>query len=95
MVNDVNKWTNDTVPYICWDRTWTVGEIRQRLNSTEGVEKYRLIAWLMRELKTSEVWFFLTPPEVYRDFDEIKRWLGPAKELYEYLFRTWHELGKI
>ncbi len=95
MSPETAKWSEDTVPYICWDRRWTVADIRQRLSSTAGVERHRLIAWLMRELTPSEVWFFLQPPDVYREFDGIKRWLGPARPLWEYLFRTWHELGKI
>lgn len=89
------KWRDDDIPYICWDRTWTVAEIRRRLRCATGIERYRLMAWLMRELKTVEVWYFLTPSEVYQDFDEIKQWLGPSKELWVYLFRTWHELGKV
>jgi len=92
---DAYNWSDSTIPYICWDRNWTVGDIRQRLRSEKGVARHRLMAWLMRELKTTEVWVFLKPEEVNRDFDKISRWLGPAKPLWEHLFRMWHELGKI
>ena len=93
--NVTQEWTDDTVPYICWDRQWTVADIRQRLASTEGVERHRIMAWLMRELKTPEVWFFLKPTEVQREFDGISRWLGPARPLWTYLLGIWHELGKL
>ena len=89
------SWTDDTVPYICWDRNWTVADIRDRLRSAQGVERHRLMAWLMRELKTSEVWFFLKPEDIRHEFEGISRWLGPARPLWEYLLRTWHELGKL
>ena len=95
MQNETSRWSDDTVPYICWDRKWTVAEIRNRLRLAEGVESYRLKAWLMRELKTTEVWFFLKPADIDREFASIKPWLGEARRLWEHLFRMWHELGKL
>jgi len=92
---EIAKWTADTIPYICWDRHWTIADIRDRLRSAQGVERHRLMAWLMRELKTSEVWFFLEPEDIRREFDGISRWLGPARPLWTHLLRTWHELGKL
>lgn len=53
------------------------------------------MAWLMRELKTQEVWFFLKPADVQREFEGIRLWLGPARPLWEYLLKAWHELGKL
>jgi hypothetical protein len=88
-------WHDDAVPYICWDREWTVGEIRRRLRSFQGVERHRLMAWLMRELKTSEVWYFLKPDEIRDEYAGISRWLGPARPLWTHLLETWHELGKL
>jgi hypothetical protein len=95
MTNETSTWSDDTIPYICWDRDWSVAEIRSRLRSSEGVEKHRLMAWLMRELKTPEVWFFLKPTEIRQEFVGISRWLGPARPLWEYLLGIWHELGKL
>jgi len=95
MSDIMQTWTDDTIPYICWDRQWTVGDIRRRLASAEGVERHRLMAWLMRELKTSEVWVFLSPAEIQGEFDSVSRWLGPARPLWSYLLGIWHELGKL
>ena len=92
---ETSQWTDDTIPYFCWDRRWTVGDIRRRLHSAQGIERHRLIAWLMRELKTPEVWFFLKPTEIQREFEGVSRWLGPAKPLWTHLLRIWHELGKL
>ena len=52
----LTAWPDDYIPYICWDRHWTVGEIRRRLQLEDSDEKFRVLAWLMRELKPSEVW---------------------------------------
>ncbi|HMP73796.1 MAG TPA: hypothetical protein PKE55_11095 [Kiritimatiellia bacterium] len=89
------EWTEQAVPYICWDRNWTVGDIKQRLTDAQGSSRHQLMAWLMRELKTSEVWYFLKPTEIYQEFDHIKRWLGPAESRWTFLLKTWHELGKV
>ncbi len=89
------RWAEDQIPYICWDRNWTVGEIRFRLQSQDVVERYRVLAWLMRELKPSEVWHFTSPQAVYSQFDAVKPWLGQSRSFWEYILGTWHELGKI
>ena len=75
MDHEKHKWTDDTVPYICWDRQWTVADIQRRLKCAQGVARHRLMAWLMRELKTSEVWAFLQPTEIQRELEGISRWL--------------------
>jgi hypothetical protein len=43
---------------------WTVSDIRLRLAKSEGLEKDRLIAWIMRESEFRDVWLFVTPQEV-------------------------------
>jgi hypothetical protein len=89
------RWSDDQIPYICWDRRWTVGEIRQRLQIQDSDEPLRVLAWLMRELKPSEVWYFTSPQAVYSQFDALKPWLGKTRSFWEYLLGTWHELGKL
>lgn len=53
------------------------------------------MAWLMRELKTDEVWQFISPKAIQENFVGIKPYLGPAAGLWEYLLGVWHELGRI
>lgn len=89
------RWSDDEIPYICWDRNWTAGEIRRRLQVSGVNERHRVMAWLMRELKTTELWQFITPREIDDNFAELKPFLGPASDLWEYLLGTWHELGKL
>lgn len=83
------------MPYICWDRNWTVGEIRRRLQTQDSSERFRVLAWLMRELKPGEVWAFVTPGQVYQDFASLAPFLGKTKSFWQYLLGKWHELGKI
>jgi len=89
------NWSEDSVPYICWDRSWTVGEIRKRLQAEDSTERGRVLAWLMRELKPGEVWLFVTPAQVYQDFASVAPLLGKTRQFWQYLLGTWHELGKI
>lgn len=91
----VDTWKDETIPYICWDRRWTVADIRNRLAAAHGVERHRLMAWLMRELKTSEVWFFMKPADIAREFDGISRWLGPSRPRWVHLLEMWRDLGKL
>ena len=88
-------WSEDHIPYICWDRKWTVGDIRRRLQAEDSNERFRIMAWLMRELKPSEVWFFLSPAQVYKDLPAIEPFLATSKSFWQYLLGTWHELGKF
>jgi hypothetical protein len=52
------------VPYFCWDRKLTAGEIRSQLRTAVGLDWVRLASWLMREAATADVWAFMTPAEV-------------------------------
>ncbi len=90
-----DPWADNAVPYICWDRQWTVADIRGRLRAAKDAERHRLMAWLMRELKTTEVWNFLTPGDIQREFEGIRPWLGPARPLWEHLLGMWHEMGRV
>lgn len=89
------NWSEDHVPYICWDRNWTVGDIRRRLQAQDSAERFHILAWLMRELKPGEVWRFVEPALVFQNFASIEPFLGKSKSFWEYILGTWHELGKI
>ena len=83
------------IPYFCWDRPWSVAEIRRRLDSASPEEWIRLAAWIMREAKFQDVWEFLSPRTVFERFPELKRHLKPTTEFWDYILKTWHELGRI
>lgn len=91
----MTAWSDDHVPYICWDRNWTVGDIRGRLAGLGWPEKADLAAWIMREAKFQDVWVFLTPEEVGSHISLLLPKLGRRRELWEYIVRTWYDLGKL
>lgn len=82
------------IPYFAWDRKKTVEDI----NADIGIDSYsrnRTIAWIMREAKFDDVWQFISPKDLWQSFDEILPYLGRKKLFWQYMLRTWNELGKI
>lgn len=89
------KTNRDNVPYFCWDRNLTEAQIKEQLKTFEGTERDQVIAWLLREAAFRDVWRFLTPKEVFNSLPRIQNSLGRWKDFWNYITRTWHELGKI
>jgi hypothetical protein len=85
----------DEVPYFCWDRPWTVRQIREFLRTAQGAERTRLAAWILREASVADVWQFLSPREVWTQLDALAPLLGRRREFWRYLLNTWHELGRV
>ncbi|MBI4604081.1 MAG: hypothetical protein HY721_19160 [Planctomycetes bacterium] len=86
---------DDETPYFAWDRPLTVREIKERLRTSSGIERDRLVAWILREAAFRDVWQFLTPREVDVSLVRIERFLGRRRDFWRYIIREWHELGKL
>lgn len=82
-------------PYFCWDRAWSVGDIKARLAESAPEDWPILAAWIMREARFEDVWVFLRPAEVAAHFGELKSLLGRKKDFWRYILDAWHELGKL
>ena len=91
----MKKKTEKNIPYFCWDRELTEQEIKDQLKRKEGPERDNLIAWILREASFKDVWLFLTPKEVANCLPRIQYSLGRWKDFWNYITKTWHELGKI
>ena len=87
--------SNEQIPYFAWDRTWTAGEIRTRLQQANALEWPRIAAWIMREAAMQDVWQFLTPRQVADRFAELAPLLGRRSRFWKYILQTWHELGRL
>jgi hypothetical protein len=91
--------TNKTLlsdhPYFCWDRTWSMDDIKSRLTACAPEDWPMLAAWIMREARFEDVWVFLKPDEIASRFGELKSFLGRKREFWEYILGAWHELGKL
>src|SRR5438876_8594199 len=61
----------EAIPYFLWDEPMTVAQFKERLASASIPERMRLIGRLLREARDTEVWSFLTPLEVWRQWDAI------------------------
>jgi len=76
--------------YFLWDEQRTIGEFRRALEEAAGPERRRLIGKLMREARDPDVWRFVTPQEVWADYDRIRPHLGRRRAFWDYLLRAWH-----
>jgi hypothetical protein len=90
----MNVLPNDNL-YFAWDRDETAESLREKLEAEPSPEWLRTAAWLMREARTDEVWQYLTLRQVADSFSELRPLLGRRRQLWEYLLRTAHELGRI
>ncbi len=82
-------------PYFCWDRSWSVDDIKAKLAESAPKDWSMLAAWIMREARFEDVWVFLRPDEIAARFGELKSFLGRKQEFWKYILDVWHELGKI
>ena len=91
----MKKKTKENIPYFCWDRELSEQEIKDQLKDLEGAERDNLIALILREASFKDVWRFLTPKEVANCLPRVQYSLGRWKDFWNYITKTWHELGKI
>ncbi len=87
-----NNFKKDEIPYFCWDRKDTINDILKRI---DGAEKYKTIAWLLREAKFQDIWFFIKPQDVFNNYSKIAKYLGKNKDFWDYILGEWNELGKF
>lgn len=85
---------DEAFPYFLWDQPMTVAELRQRLRESP-VERMRLLGTILREAKEPDVWLFTTPQEVAREWPRIVPHLGRRRPFWEFLLKTWRELGLL
>ena len=83
------------VPYFLWDDPMTLGELRARLRTASEPERFRLLGKILREARDTDVWKFLTPQSLARDFDKFAPHLGRRKAFWEYTLRMWREVGLL
>ena len=88
-------YSDNETPTFCWDRRLTAGEIRKQLAEGSQAQRESVMAWILREAATGEVWDFVTPRQVFTSLDRIKSRLGRKAGFWYYLTGKWHELGKV
>jgi hypothetical protein len=72
----------DTVPYFLWDVGMTVTELRRALDRP-GAERDRLVACVLREANSRDVWPFLDWAAIEEAWPRIQHRLGRARGVWQ------------
>lgn len=83
----------DQRPYFLWDEDVSVRELRERLAGPDLHERRRLLGKLLREARDVDVWLFVSPSDVAREFPVIRHRLGRRLPFWEFLLGGWRRLG--
>ncbi len=83
---------DDEVPYFCWDRSLTGGELRSILRDPHHPEYLATLGLLLREAKPDEVWSFVDPALVARELPSVARFLGRRAAFWRWLIDGWRSL---
>ena len=73
----------------------TVGELRHKLRTLSEPERLRLLGKVMREARDTDVWRFMTPQQVWTNFDRLRPHLGRRLGFWEHLLRIWRDAGLL
>ena len=87
--------TDQIVPSFACDRRMTVGMIRHTLARGDEAAKKRVLAWILREATTEDVWEFITPAEAFARLPDVASLLGKRKNFWHYILGKWHDMGKF
>ncbi len=87
--------SDSAVPYFLWDEPMTIGELKKKLFSDSGEEKFRLLGKILREARDTDVWKFTSPRFVLENWAKIEKHLGRRREFWEFLFERWQAEGLI
>ena len=72
-------------PYFLWWTDATVAAFKLRLASSDPAERAYWTGALLREANTRDVWLFVTPDEVRRQWPQLVRHLGRSRAQWAYL----------
>ncbi|MEO7095250.1 MAG: hypothetical protein ABI175_18460 [Polyangiales bacterium] len=72
-------------PYFLWWADATVGDLRKHLASSDDLERGYWMGALLREANSRDVWLFVRPSEVRRDWLVVRRHLGRTRAMWAWL----------
>jgi hypothetical protein len=78
---------DDARPYFLWWTDATTSDLRRHLASDDAAERAYWMGALLREANTRDVWPFVTPDDVRRDWLGVYRHLGRTREMWAWLLR--------
>ncbi len=84
----------EAIPYFLWDEPMTLRDLREHLGRSEE-DRIRLLGKILREAREQDIWFFTTPEEVNRRWDQLERHLGRRIGFWRFLLDRWREQGLL
>lgn len=72
-------------PYFLWWTDATVGDLISYLQDPDPAVRAYWMGALLREANTRDVWAFVSPEEIRRDWPHLLRHLGRAREMWAWL----------
>ena len=76
-----------THPYFLWWTETSVGEFRSSLADPDPETRAYWMASLLREANTRDVWLFVTPEEIRRNWRHLVRFLGRSRQMWAFLLQ--------
>ncbi len=82
-------------PWFLWDLDISEEEFQERLCHPDPDIRAQWQGRLMREANVSEVWTYLSLPEVLANWQRIARHLGRRRDFWQWLLDGWRSDGLI
>ncbi len=82
-------------PYFWWDEDVSIAELRAALRGPDPEERLRVLGWLLREARDTDVWSFVGTQEVADALPLLGRHLGRRRAFWEYLIGRWRAQGLV
>lgn len=76
------------LPFL-WDYDLSEEEVRKILREGTPAERAWLIGRILEYAPWEEIWRYLTPRQIARDFDHIRFRSTRDRELWEYALKRW------
>jgi len=86
----------DLRAYFLWDEDVSkFAELRAALAGPDGPARDRLLGKMLREARDVDVWAFVTPAEVARVLEPLRRRLGRRYPFWKFLIEGWRADGLL
>ena len=86
---------DDAQPYFIWDVPVTCAQLRQLLAHPDTGTRALWAARVMREARYQDVWRFLTLADILPIYPQIRRHLGRARPMWDFLIEGWRGDGLL
>jgi hypothetical protein len=82
-------------PYFLWDLDMDLATFRTRLSDTDPAIRGYFLGKLLRQARPDDVFAFVSPEEIVRNWSFLERHLGKTKAFWSWLLEEWEALGLV